>query len=52
MFSTPLTCPTMLPNSRRDVPNMPKAQRGLLAILIKLAMVNLGGADKPFFKSL
>ncbi len=42
----------MLPNSRRGVPNMPKAQRGLVAILMMLGIVSFGGADKPFFKSL
>jgi len=52
MFSTPLTWPTMLPNWRRLVPSMPNAQRGLVAILSRLAIVSLGGADRPFFRSL
>ena len=52
MLDTPFTCPTMLPNSRRRVPAIPRHQRGLVAMLIMLARVSLGGADSPFFKSL
>ena len=49
---TPWTWPTMLPNWRRFVPSMPSAQRGLVAMLIMLAMVSLGGALRPLRISL
>ena len=52
MFSTPLTWPTMLPNWRRGVPSMPRPQRGLVIMFRMLGSVSLGGADRPFFRSL
>ncbi len=42
----------MLPKLRRFVPSMPRHQRGLVARLMRLAMVGLGGADRPFLMSL
>ena len=52
MSLTLLAWPTMLRKVRRDVPSMPRHQRGLVARLIRLAMVGLGGVDRPFFRSL
>ena len=49
---TPLAWPTMLPKLRRLVPSMPRHQRGLVARLMRLAMVGLGGAERPFLMSL
>ena len=42
----------MLPKLRRLVPSMPRHQRGLVARLMRLAMVGLGGAERPFLMSL
>src|SRR5690554_6532623 len=47
-----LAWPTMLPNVRRFVPSMFRHQRGLVARLIRLARVGLGGAVRPFLMSL
>src|SRR3546814_9261774 len=44
---TPLAWPTMLPKPRRLVPSMFRHQRGLVARLMRLARVGLGGVDKP-----
>ncbi len=52
MLSTPFTWPTMLPNWRRGVPSMPRPQRGLVIMFSMLGIVSLGGADRPFFRSL
>ena len=52
MSPTPLAWPTMLPNVRRLVPSMPRHQRGLVARLMRLASVGLGGDDRPFLMSL
>src|SRR5471032_831341 len=49
---TDVACPTILPKLRRGVPSMPRHQRGLVAMLMMLAMVSLGGADRPLRKSL
>ena len=49
---TPLAWPTMLPKVRRLVPSMPMHQRGLVARLIRLRSVGLGGVDRPFLMSL
>src|SRR3546814_385991 len=49
---TPLAWPTMLPKLRRLVPSMFRHQRGLVARLMRLARVGLGGVDKPFLMSL
>jgi hypothetical protein len=43
MSPTPLAWPTMLPKLRRLVPSMPRHQRGLVARLMRLASVGLGG---------
>ncbi|MNC55392.1 hypothetical protein D3C75_1049190 [compost metagenome] len=42
----------MLPKVRRLVPSMPMHQRGLVARLIRLRSVGLGGVDSPFLMSL
>src|SRR4051812_2668399 len=52
MSDTEVAWPTILPKLRRGVPSMPRHQRGLVARLIRLAMVSLGGADRPLRKSL
>ncbi|MCY1556608.1 hypothetical protein D9M68_933710 [compost metagenome] len=52
MLSTPLTWPMMLPKPWRLVPIMPRPQRGLVIMLRMLATVSLGGAERPFFRSL
>src|SRR3546814_17524354 len=49
---TPLAWPTMLPKLRRLVPSMFRHQRGLVARLMRLARVGLGGVDKTFLMSL
>ena len=49
---TPLAWPTMLPKLCRLVRAMPAAQRHLVAMSMILAIVGLGGAERPFFKSL
>src|SRR5690606_11416595 len=49
---TPLACPTILPKERRLVPSMFAHQRGLVARLIRLVSVGLGGVDRPFLMSL
>ncbi len=46
------TWPTMLPKLRRLVPSMARHQRGLVIRLTMLARVGLGGAVRPFFRSL
>src|SRR5450830_1474405 len=52
MSDTDVAWPTMLPEPRRCVPSMPATQRGLVAMLMILAMVSFGGADRPLRKSL
>ena len=52
MSPTPLTWPIMLPKPRRGVPSIPRHQRGLVIMLMMLASVSLGGADRPFLRSL
>src|SRR5690606_14797839 len=49
---TPLAWPTILPKLRRLVPSIFTHQRGLVARLIRLARVGLGGVDSPFLMSL
>ncbi|EWS63389.1 hypothetical protein Y695_03380 [Hydrogenophaga sp. T4] len=49
---TAFTWPTRLPKLWRRVPAMPRHQRGLVIRLMMLAMVGLGGAVRPFFRSL
>src|SRR3546814_848378 len=49
---TPFACPTILPKVRRFVPSIFRHQRGLVARLIRLARVGLGGVDRPFLMSL
>ena len=52
MSFTPLTWPTILPNCRRFVPNMPRHQAGFCIRLIILRKVGFGGALNPFLTSL
>ena len=52
MSSTPLTWPTMLPNCAAWCRACARHQRGLVARLTRLASVGLGGADRPFLRSL
>ena len=47
MSLTPLICPTRFPKVRCCAPSMPRHQRGLVARLMKLASVGLGGAVRP-----
>ena len=52
MSLTPFTCPTRLRKVWRRVPAMPRHQRGLVIRLMMLRSVGLGGAVRPFFRSL
>ena len=50
--STPLACPTTLPNVKRFDPSILMHHPGCIAMFKKLDIVILGGTDKPFVMSL
>ena len=52
MSLTACTWPTKLPKVWRRVPAMPRHQRGLVNRLRMVLSVGLGGAVRPFFRSL